>query len=56
MPFLLSVVGKDLADRQCMGKKRKHTVGALMNMFESFTAALLHPQHLQLDGGGTWVL
>lgn len=34
MPFLLSVVRKDLADRQCKGKKRKHTVGALLNVFE----------------------
>lgn len=56
MPFLLSVVGKDLADRQCMGNKRKHTEGALLNVFESFTAALFLPQHLQLDGGSTRVL
>lgn len=56
MPFLLSVFGEDLSDRQHTGKKRRHTAGALLAVFESFTIALLHPRHLQLDEGGTWVM
>lgn len=27
-----------------------------MNVFESFTIAVLHPRHLSLDEGGTWVM